>query len=521
MARYYGLGQTAGFADGLAQGFGLVNEVYNDKEINRLKQEELDATSAYRMAETEATSKYRDQQFGLETRGADLADKEFDLTEAESIATRANQKSQSETNLLNANTARTNAETANARSATQGRTADEAIAQGEFDRKEEERKRRNTVGAESLSLISDMLKSDNFDPDEYDRLIQLTEGTSFDVSRLSGDSYATLQSVAEQRLSAMLQSENPDLNDPELLASAGSVINAGVRKGEIVDDSFVNAPEGLRNGEFIMHSKDVLSLKVDLNDGNPFVAGTVRVHLQHKDNPNNFVHYDAPMTGGGRLSSTSNPAQIPVQDLLNGMKGMSALTSQIQQDIAPSLKAARIEQMGGRAAYRQAVQSDILALNTFIEKSPEAGSLISGVKNIDLTQKDIAGLASDRMLGLGHNTEPDLRETAKSTIIKVRDQIENSSVFNADLNKFFKQDTTDPQNTKKIRMTPADLSDSQILLLASQMDQDATTQKYSRRPEYSSVLESMLTTNGYEMDTRSNMSGFFDTKRAQLKGDKP
>mgnify|MGYP003640666627 CR=1 FL=1 len=72
MAQYYGLSQTAGFADGLAQGFGLVNEVYNDKEINRLKQEELDATAAYRMASTEAESKYRDQQFGIQTRESRL-----------------------------------------------------------------------------------------------------------------------------------------------------------------------------------------------------------------------------------------------------------------------------------------------------------------------------------------------------------------------------------------------------------------------------------------------------------------
>ena len=506
MAQYYGLSQTAGFADGLAQGFGLVNEVYNDKEINRLKQEELDATAAYRMASTVAESKYRDQQIGIEQDGLALKRDEFGLMETESAATIAALQADNQVRLINANTAGVNATTAAANADTNRLVREEAGTQAQFLRDEQARQLANQTGAEALAQISEMLESGNYDPEELDRLGLITKGTPFDVYKFSSESYATLQSVAEQRLSAMLQSENPDLNDPELLASAGAVVNAGARVGMIVDDTFLNAPEGLRNGDYRMHSKEILGLDLDLNDGNPFLTGTVRVHLVHKDDPNQAAHYDAPMTGGGRSPSTSASAQIPVADFLSGMKGMSALTSKIQEDIAPALKAARIEQIGGRAAYRQAVQKDILDLMTFITDNPESGSLISGVSNNQLTQEDIAGLASDRVLGLGSNVEPDFREMAKSTILAVRDQIENSSVFNADLNRFYKQDTTDPQNTKKLQLKPTDLTDSQILLMASEMNQDDTTKKYSRSSNYSTVLESMLTADGYEMDVRTGIN---------------
>ena len=347
----------------------------------------------------------------------------------------------------------------------------EAVAQGQLTAQEIEA--RNTTALESIAQLDLLIKRAQQtgtapDLETVNRLIEETKPSKFDLTTILGADYqndiANLSSTIREQLST---GQMLDTSDPRILAGADALINAnaGAMIGRTVDGTFVNAPEAYTDGNYRVFSREAKNIDITEGPDGLMFSSDVLVTLERKDRPGEFYHYEAPMTDGRQAGSTQR-AQVPINTIIDGMGGNAILIDTLNRDFAPTIRAAKIDRMGGDAAFREAVNSEIASMVAVMEASPNSRTYMGSKTNEELSQSpnDIRRIAEDKALGLGRKTER-FGDQAKQGLL------ETQAIIDTPL-QAFKVAGPDGRPTKTM-----ELSDNEIFELASTLDDGGITEK--------------------------------------------
>jgi len=528
--RYYGgLNSAGGFADGFSSGFGLINEAVDARKRRELDAEKLAAeeraavaTADYRRAELESrredrraaaereqsaqewrqgTDKFRRQEAAKTAewqRGTDKWRREEKKdTEAyrrkreerEDELKRLKEKSLKSGN--DANTARLQVETKRL----------EALQRKETRELEEAQKtERNQTAMTSLNTLDRVLTESKrtgqaVDYDFVNQLMADTKDTPFDLEVLLGADYGSGIANLTSELRKQMVSGNFDFNKPELKSGLDAIVNSygGGLQGQIIDDSFVNAPKAMQSGKWRILSREARDMRVDVDqNGGGLFSSDVLVTATNIEN-GDIAHYIAPLTSK-RNQGSNVRAQIPVKDLLDGIAGTTVLADKMLTDVKSTAKEARIQKdFGGYSGFDTAVNKKLDEWNREItsEGGGEKRNISPPKKNSDLTPMELRTLAEDRVLGLGSKTES-FRAEADRTLIIAKTTVE------LDANTYKALDSSGNLYTPK-------LTDAQLFKLAATLK--GTEKGATMTAETEELLKEMMEGYGATQKSRPNRKG--------------
>ena len=453
MARSYyrGLNTTAGMAEGIQAGFGLVNDAYAQRDALALDREKL----AQDKKISEAEMRMRTRELGIEERRADEAAEANRIAREEAVA---ESEFRRQTSLSNAAINRARADTA----ATQARTAElqqeGLLAQAGREAEESERQRRlmeATAGLNDLAIMA-AAPAGTYTLEQFQAAMEATEGTVLDVNKIL--SVPVQESIANMtsEIGRGLNSGDLDLNNPAVLDGLTTIFDSqrGRLKGKTIDGSFPNAPEAYKDGNWTVLDRIVSSAEADPN--NPAMLGaTVGVVIQHKDT-GEVAYYDAPLTVN--RDPSGDPAAVDFRQAIEGVAGVSMLVQDLNS------KRDFIEQRLIQSKFKSdtefngAVEGEIARLQ---EQKESGRPLIAGKPNESIGAMEIRALARSNVLGL-QQAGPDFRADRQRQILTARDLLKPTT-DRASMPSIDAQGNT-------VR-SPFEFTDSQILKIASTLDE--------------------------------------------------
>ena len=469
--RYYGgLSGVGGIADGFGQGFGAAQGMIEAKQDQEYRQEKLRADAESNRLQ----QKFRTQQLENEAERIRLIE-QGNQDEADRDATAAGLTADYRAKVLQFEgeksertdtLAQTKAEVELERQKTLG-----IDAQRQLD--DQTKRIRDEEALESIAQLDLLIKRARQigtapDLETVNTLIEKTSGTKFDLTTILGADYqndiANLSSTIREQLST---GQMLDTSDPRILAGADALVNAnaGAMIGRTVDGTFVNAPEAYKDGNYRVVSREATGIDISESPDGLMFSSDVLVTLERKDTPGQFYHYIAPMTDGRQAGSTQ-PAQVPINQIIDGMGGTAILIDTLNRDMAPVIRQARIDQRGDESAFREAVDREIASMVAVMERSPSARTYMGSKTNQELSQSpnDIDRIAEDRALGLGRKTER-FGDQAKQGLLEAQLIIDKPL-------QAFKVEGPDGRPTKTM-----ELSDKEIFELASTLGDGGVTDK--------------------------------------------
>lgn len=455
------LSSTGGFADGFTSGFGLMNQAITDRR-------ELD------MAE-EAAAYEREQDAAVMAEEK----RQFDATEArqksEFDATEARQESEFNREM---DLAETEAEAAGLLRQAQLTAAETAAAkdQAEIDRQEKAEKEQDAMNAiAQLDQVIKTAQRTGTQPDlaTINGLLERTVGTKYDLTVALGTEYQNNIANLTNVLSTQLNQGNFDLTDPRVEMGADALVNAqgGDMIGQTIDESFVNAPAELKNGQYKVISREATNIQInegssDMGPPELMVGMDVLVTAEGPDGQ--IVHYIAPMTEN-RTGSSGDPVQIGATDLFDGLGGTAVLVDYLNTNMADPIKAAKKDALGGEAAFQQAANAQAEFIISVAERNPNGRSFMSNKTNEEVASspEDLQRLAEDRALGLGRK-QGTYREEARREIMQTK----------ADLGPLLKDFRVADKNGDPTAMP--DFSDKEILEISATLSPSGGVTKETR-----------------------------------------
>jgi hypothetical protein len=419
--RSYYPSSVGGFADGFTQGFGLMQDAENARLDRQMAQSEIDATAKYRadtLAEDRRQFDEGTRQFGITNkREQDQFDAEIEIKKKEAEGAASLRAAQ----LSAANVA-------------------EAKSKAELDALERERV--NEEGLAAMAQLDQVIKTAQRtgvmpDLQVINDLIEKTRPTKFDLSVALGKDFQSDIANFVNALSTQFQSGNSDLSDPRLEMGIDALIHSqgGALIGSTITDANVNAPEELQNGQYKIISREAVNIDIKeqgvsdhlpngvMPDGReqqgpPRLAASADVLVTAEGPDGQLVQYIAPMTKG-RSASTGERVQIPVNSIFDGVGGTAVMIDYLNKNMAEPIKAAKKEDLGGEAAFQQAVSAQQEAVVNIIAANEGARTFRSDKTNGELGPEDIQRIAEDRALGLGKKQES-FRDDAKREIMQTK-----------------------------------------------------------------------------------------------------
>lgn len=397
MARSY-IGSVKGFADGFTQGFGLVNDAYTGKR-------KLD------MAEEEMTYQREQDRLNREQDQRNF-DAEQEAAERRYQAQMKKLQDQYELDSQQLAISQTDAE---GKAALRKIQAETASAQGKLAEAERRVVEKEQQESEALSAIAQLdqiimaAKRNGTQPDMavVSELIGKTQGAGrFDITVALGADYQSSLAGLTNTLSTQLNNGEFDGSDPRILMGVDALINSqkGRMIGQTIDESFLNAPEQYRTGDYKIVSREAYNVDVSEGamdgQGPPQLMVSSDVLVTAQDSDGNIVQYVAPMTDG-RSGQTGEKVKIPATTMFDGIAGSAVLVDYLNTNFSDYIKAAKIEELGGQQKFQQAVAANTEAIVAMAEARPDSNTYLSNKKNGDLLPEDIARIAEDKTLGFG------------------------------------------------------------------------------------------------------------------------
>ena len=453
MARSY-LGRSGGFSDGFTSGFGLMNSAINDKRKLDTAEEELQ------------------YQRGQDTLNRDQEQRNFNAEQDESIRqfNLRQEKLEDSNNLARARLGLDGAKLGQdqERLEIDKKVKDAQIAASEADLSAAETEKRDLEGQKAifqLGVIAENLAAGGERPDMavITDLISKTEGTLYDINKVMGNDYGTRLANLTSTLTDDLSRGTFDPKNPAYESGFDAVImdKQGALIGQVVDESFVNAPDAYKDGTWVVkkrESTDIQDVAGSDRDGPPqaFVTSDVLVTLEKKGDPSKMATYIAPLTES-RNQGDSNRMLIPVNTLLDGVAGSAVYSDYLTKSgMSNLIKTAKIADMGGEANFQNLRNINYEAILTEAGNRPASDSILGGTKNEKLTTEQLMAAAEDRTLGLGRRTGS-YRDDARMIRIQTRDALSQIMGNNYKVEK----------GGKNVPLQPADFSDKELFELRS------------------------------------------------------
>lgn len=309
------------FADGFTKGFGLIQDAKNSAREAELRQQQLDDTNAYRQGmlslqreNNAAENKYRADTLAETKRANQAAEEAAALLAQNQQENTAAQlrinENKSQRDLTDAETRAADALAERQRKERLQRESDAAIAMSEFT----DQIRRVDNGELPVSALDGIIED----------IVKRTEGSMFDLTDILDDT--TLQNA--QQLNQELMSGNVSMET--LTRAANSFLSSSNKNGvgEVVNESFVNAPEWMRKGGYTVTNKQISDIQEGKDaEGKAVLYGKVRVTVQN-ENGDEF-YYTAPLTESregdtqkfGAATVGGEAVALDIDELLNGYRG--------------------------------------------------------------------------------------------------------------------------------------------------------------------------------------------------------
>lgn len=400
MARSY-LGRSGGFSDGFASGFGLMNNAINDKrkldsaeqELQyRRGQDTLDREQAqknFESAEADKERRFNAQQFS--------ANRQFDLDSDRLTA-------QNEANEIASGITATRAETELLRQ--QAATAELEAANAEQAQAEYMTRATNAYGRLSTMLQAPV---GTYSYDQIISTIDETKGGALDIRALLGADFQADIAGMTSALTKGIESGNLDLNNRAILDGLTSMFDSrrGRLIGKTVDETFTNAPDQFKTGDWEVSDRFVTNVKQNADDPS-MLSATVGVRVVNKKTGKS-AYYDAPLTEN--RGANAAPVGISITDALDGVAGTSILLQEIEK-FRPEIERGLIRQKFGddNVKFENAVDAEIQrTMKRASEDGGEVSSVIPTKLNSTLTIDDHRNLARSKVLGTGRGEKLDFR----------------------------------------------------------------------------------------------------------------
>jgi len=376
-----GLNTYGGFAQGFQQGFGLMEGAVQ----RRAQREKMQLDEDFRREQLDFQ---KEQQEDLQAyREKDLGIKELTAEQTANLKVLQSEiaKSQAETN-------KTKAETALLKQ--QQLTDPNSLAsqkkQSDINKVNQETAlaKANRSEFDNAVVLGDLyelgLKAQNSGLDDLEKNLFMEQmGLLSDTGRFS---LSTVLDPQQQRSAGIinstlqkLASQQPVEASPDVVAAFGDVmgINKSAAVGRVIDDTFVNAPAFMKDGNHVIEGQSLYGIS-SLNQGK--FGGDIAVFVRNKQTGEAYP-YLAPLTSN--RSMASNEA---VDFTLNEAAQVAAGTHHMIRAVAPAIsreaKDARIKELygdakgaSGKKEFDEVVKADLQLQINAIQNGAKPSSI--------------------------------------------------------------------------------------------------------------------------------------------------
>jgi len=450
------LSSTGGFADGFTSGFGLMNQAYTDKR----KLDQAEENMQYERERDAARDRQTQLNFDAQQ---EKLDRQFELDTKKLAAQEDANKISRETGLATANAAQLRAETD---------AATEARLQAAADAEQAEREKAEylTRASNAYGRINTMLQAPvgTYSYDQIIAAIDETAGGSLDIRTLLGADFQADIAGMTAELRKGLEGGNLDLNNRAILDGLTSLFDnrRGKLIGKTVDETFVNAPDQFKTGDWEVADRFVTNVKQ--NADNPsMLSATVGVRVVNKKTGES-AYYDAPLTENRGAGAPA--AGISIEQALDGIAGTSMLLQEIEK-FRPEIENGLIQQRfgGDRLKFENAVEAEVQrTLKQAATDGEDAKSVIPTKVNGALTIDDHINLARSKVLGTGRGDKLDFRGDRLRMISEAKEE------FAPILARALQSDADG--NTSRLEFT-----NSEILRMAAMSDDRPALEAYVKQ----------------------------------------
>lgn len=372
------------FADGFTQGFGLIQNAKNSARENELRQQQLDDANKYRMDSLQLEREQNAFSRGIQQQELNELIRQGEVADAEAAAAAEERRKREE------RAAQAEADNREIKAAQlEAAAASKRVSDAKFD--ESQNQIRQTNAAKALDVfMRDIQRLErgeiSWQDINTDNLIEATKGTTFDMATMLDPSvYSTGAELMKAINAGQLPSE-------EIVLQAMNQFIGATGIGDVVDDTYQNAPEWMRNGQYRIVDKKFVSLSTGtdfVRDENGGVAknedgsdatknvlfGDVRVTVEGPGGE--LFYYTAPATDY-RSQDSSKHTAIDIDELTKGYAGFMNMANYVRknQSLIESTLIERFNKTGDYATKKAEVEDRYEALDQ--ERGNEA-SFIPGM----------------------------------------------------------------------------------------------------------------------------------------------
>ena len=354
-----------GFASGFQKGFGLVNSFYDRQSQDEYRQGLL----AQRKEEAEATAQFRENQLKA---NAEFRTKELEEQRRRNLVlegeARASREAREQAAIRDDEyqTARMGLLGAQQEALQEERAYERTVRERENRRYERNQQTQQAAlaASELMETLEGIERGDiNYNTEQLLQTLEKPTGSLFDVGiAIDPETFATQEGLAKQVQSLQ---QNGKVEGSAVLKAMNLMLNQtnsyGV--GETIDETYQNAPEWMRNGEYTIASKEFIDVRMNQasSDGQSGPSLSGKILVTAKDRKGNEVMYVAPATEG--REGTGAQVSLDTGELLQGFAGYMTYANAMRQ-YAPRIKRLKAEALFtdargnyDAAAYSNAVSS--------------------------------------------------------------------------------------------------------------------------------------------------------------------
>lgn len=383
-----------GFASGFQQGFGLVNSVFDREAEQEYRQNAIDQRAA-EAAASERLGMARNKLMADENKSN--ADYRAQMREAQTAENLAAAEARRQNRQFQAEQAERSDEITSSRIDLDTIKANQAAAESKYSLDENTRQdilTRQALDSNELLETLESIEAGNFygDPAGVQAIMERLSESMFDTGVLTSEMLATTSDQVRQTLQDA--SQGGEINQ----AAISNALNIMLRSsndigiGNVIDETYVNAPEFMRDGSgsYKITGKEILDLQLGPDGQN--ISGSVLVTVS--DGSGEF-YYTAPATEGRNGASPSG-VNMNIEELVQGFGGYMTMANSYRKHkptIQRIQREAKYKDRNGRydaAAYQQKVAE----IKSNHRKTVTDGNLqdkespIPGITNNQLLQDD-------------------------------------------------------------------------------------------------------------------------------------
>jgi hypothetical protein len=309
------------------------------------------------------------------------------------------------------------------------------------------------------------------------RAVNDTEGTALDVKKYLGADVQGRVAGLSETIRRGLENGDLNLQDRAILDGMSTLFDnqRGALVGRTVDESFPNAPEAYKDGNWEVVDRRVINASADPQTGT--LGADVTVVIRDK-NTGDVAYYDAPLTAN--RTPDGDRASVSIEDAISGVAGVSMMVQELEKN-RPMIEQALIRSnFESEQAFNGLVEAELQNLKAGKLDRPNGRDILSSKDNSMIPDTQLRAIARSRVLGLGQQS-PDFYTDRQRTVTELRRLLAPSL-----------------QRASNADGTPFEFTDGQILKIGSVQDSRSVIS-----PKATSMIRDMVGAEGIFAEGRT------------------